>query len=153
MHIHFMQVGGTIDKDYLPNADNHGYNFSIEEPAFLRILGRGRATFSVSYGTIMRKDSLDMDDVDREKVADEVFASKHKMIVLTHGTDTIAKTAEVLGNRPNPEEKTIVLVGAMKLELYRDSDADFNLGVAVGAVQNSEAGVYMVIGGEVFKKN
>lgn len=150
--IHFMQVGGTIDKDYPPNADNHGYAFKIEKPAYGAILARARVTFRWSSHTIMKMDSLDMTDTDRERVAEEIFASRKRRIVVTHGSDTIFRTAKLLTKYHNPN-KTVVLVGSALPEKFRDSDADFNLGVAVGVAQLMGPGVYVVLGGEVIPQN
>lgn len=146
MNIVFLQVGGTIDKDYPLGATDHGYEFQIGEPGFLSVLGRAKATFTWSHKTLLRKDSLDMTDEDRAAISKHVDGSICRKIVLTHGTDTIHKTAAVLSNIKG---KTIVLTGAMLPEKFRDSDADFNLGMAIGAAQCLPHGVYIVLYGEV----
>ena len=45
---------------------------------------------------------------------------------------------------------TIVLVGAMIPYSVRDSDAFFNLGFALAAVQLAPGGVYIAMNGELF---
>jgi L-asparaginase len=142
----FLQIGGTIDKDYPAGATDHGYEFQIGEAAFLSIMTRAKLPYSWSHGTIMRKDSLDMTEEDRAIVCKHVNESAQEKVVLTHGTDTIHKTAAALSN---VQHKTIVLTGAMLPEKFRDSDADFNLGMAIGAVQCLPHGVYIVLYGEV----
>ena len=57
-------------------------------------------------------------------------------IIVTHGTDTIIETARFLetnlreANRLNLK---VILTGSFLPEKFKDSDADFNLGMALGA--------------------
>jgi L-asparaginase len=146
MDILFLQVGGTIDKDYPKGATNHGYNFEIGEPGFLSVMQRAKVMCNWSYETLLRKDSLDMTDEDRAAVHAHVKKSDLEKIVLTHGTDTIHMTAKALSSIAS---KVIVLTGAMLPERFRDSDADFNLGMATAAVHCLPHGVYIVLYGEV----
>ena len=47
--------------------------------------------------------------------------------------------------------KTIVLTGSFKPETFKDSDAEFNVGMALGALQCMHSpGVYVVMSGKVF---
>jgi L-asparaginase len=89
-----------------------------------------------------------MTDQDRSAVYKIVKNDTHDKIIITHGTDTMIKTAKVLEPIKN---KTIVLTGAMEPAKFRSSDAVFNLGSAVAAVQTLQHGVYVVISGRVFK--
>lgn len=144
--IHFIQTGGTIDKDYLTDDNNRAYNFVIGEPAFRSIMGRAEVPHQVGFTSACQKDSSDMDDQDLDtirRIAAEVAEDK---IIITHGTDTLHVTAKHLADIPG---KVIVLTGALKPERLRDSDADFNLGMAVGAVQCLPVGVYIALCGEV----
>lgn len=144
--IHFIQAGGTIDKDYLGNDENHGYNFMIGRPGCQSVLQRAGIPYEISFTRACQKDSLDMDDSDRNRVRDIVLACREERIIITHGTDTIKKTATTLSSIKN---KVIVLTGAMKPEKFRDTDADFNIGMAVGAVHCLPNGVYIALYGEV----
>lgn len=87
-----------------------------------------------------------MTDEDRQKVLDSVRSTTLDKVVITHGTDTIHKTAETLSA---VKGKTVVLTGAMLPEKFKDSDADFNLGMAVCAVRNLPHGIYIALYGEV----
>lgn len=145
MKISFVQAGGTIDKTYLREATHHGYNFEIGNPAFERILQKVNPRFTWESFSMIRKDSLDITTEDREQLVREIEAIKNNKIVVTHGTDTIHLTARELGL----SGKTIVLTGAMLPEKFSDSDAMFNLGMAVAAVQTLGAGVYIALYGEV----
>jgi len=144
--IHFIQAGGTIDKDYLTDDNNRAYNFVIGEPAYASITDRAEISYPVSFTSACQKDSSDMDDHDRDtikRIATEVAEDK---IIITHGTDTLQVTAKHLADIPG---KVIVLTGALKPERLRDSDADFNLGMAVGAAQCLPVGVFIALCGEV----
>ncbi len=48
------------------------------------------------------------------------------------------------------KNKTIVLTGAMEPAKFKSSDAIFNLGSAVAAVQTLPYGVYLAISGRIF---
>jgi L-asparaginase len=60
----------------------------------------------------------------------------------------MVETAELLGEAGI--DKTIVLVGAMIPYTVRDSDAFFNLGFALSAVQLAPGGVYIAMNGMLF---
>lgn len=145
--IHIIQAGGTIDKDYLATDENHGYNFSIGKgSAWYSIAGRAKLPYDVEFTSACRKDSLEMDGNDREEIRKAARHCMERKVVVLHGTDTIHKTAELLVSIPR---KTIVLTGAMKPETFRDSDADFNVGMAFAAVQLMPKGVYIALNGTV----
>ncbi|QQS20377.1 asparaginase [Candidatus Saccharibacteria bacterium] len=144
MTILFVQTGGTIDKDYPENDNNHGYYFEIGDPSFLRTLERANPDFSYQTMSVLRKDSLDMTDLDRKLVKKAVDSVKEERIVITHGTDTIHKTAKELSNIKG---KTIILTGARLPEKFYDSEADFNLGMAIAGAQVLPHGIYIALFG------
>ena len=144
MTILFVQTGGTIDKDYPENADNHGYNFDIGEPSFLRTLERANPEFSYRTTIVTKKDSLDLTDKDRALIKEAVSKASEERIVITHGTDTIQQTAKELRDIKN---KTVVLTGARLPEQFYDSEADFNIGMAAAGAQVLPHGVYIALYG------
>jgi L-asparaginase len=144
MQIKLLLTGGTIDKHY--NMSNGALDFTASNIA--AVLEQGRCTADVSIETLMLKDSLDMTETDRERIRVVCHDSAEERIVITHGTDTMAATAAVLGRAAL--DKTIVLTGAMVPVIMRHSDGAFNLGCAVTAVQCLPHGVYIAINGEVF---
>lgn len=146
MQILFLQTGGTIDKDY--PQKNHGYAFEIDEPAYNRILERVEKGFEYKVKTLMRKDSLELTDEDREKVKQECEACDFDKIIITHGSDTLPETARYIGSIPG---KAIVLTGAYRPERFSNSDADFNLGVAVGLLNILDTGTFIAMNGKVFE--
>lgn len=141
-----VQAGGTIDKDYLAAENHHGHNFTIGESAAHTIIERAGIPYRVEFISACMKDSLEMDDTDRQLVYDAVAGAEEDLIVVLHGTDTIHETAKLLSSIKG---KTIVFTGAMRPERFRDSDADFNVGMAFGAVQHLTPGVYIALYGEV----
>lgn len=148
MKITFIQTGGTIDKDYPQGAINHGYEFEITDPAFIPILARAKPDFEYEIISVLKKDSLDITEEDRIRIYDLISSSVNNKFVITHGTDTIHLTAEKLSKI---SDKTIVLTGAMLPEKFYDSDADFNLGMAVGGVETLPYGVYICLYGNLVK--
>lgn len=148
MKITFIQTGGTIDKDYPEGQVNHGYDFKITDPAFTTILARAKPCFDIEIISALKKDSLDITDEDRENIYNIVTGVANDKVVVTHRTDTIHSTAKRLSQISG---KTIVLTGAMLPEKFYASDADFNVGMAVAAVQTLSYGVYICLYGIVYK--
>lgn len=146
MKILFLQTGGSIDKDYPTGEDNDGYSFVIASPAYERILGYVKPSFDYEAQTVLQKDSLDITEYERQKILEACKASLINKIVITHGTDTMLKTAELLSQIT---DKTIVLTGAMTPELFKNTDADFNLGTAIGGVSVLDSGIYVAMNGLV----
>ncbi len=141
--IKFFTTGGTIDKVYFDAKSE----FEVGPPQVLEILKDAHVILEYDIESILRKDSLDMTEQDRHLVRQRVQAEDCRWIVVTHGTDTMVQTACALTGIPG---KTIVLTGSMQPARFRVSDAVFNIGAAVGAVQSLASGVYIVMNGRVF---
>jgi len=103
--------------------------------------------FEYECESILRKDSLDITDEERQIILGRVAEDKHRHIVITHGTDTMVQTAKTLQSVP---DKVIVLTGSMEPARFKSSDAEFNIGCAITAVQLLPPGVYIVINGRIF---
>jgi len=76
-----------------------------------------------------------------------IAAQSAKNVLVTHGTDSMVETAKVLATI---QDKTIVLTGALNPARFRGSDAEFNIGTAVGAVQSLPPGVYIAMNGRIW---
>ncbi len=141
--IHIFTTGGTIDKVYFDAKSK----YEVGPPNIERVLGE--MTLSVEYAvtSLMRKDSLEITDDDRKIIADAIAKCSEELILVTHGTDTMVETAKVLASIKG---KTIVLTGALEPALFKTSDALFNIGCALAAVQTAAAGVYITMNGTVF---
>jgi len=131
-------TGGTIDKIYFDDKSD----YQIGEPQISQILHAMHVSFEFEVSSLMRKDSLHMEDKDRKLILDVVSASEARHILITHGTDSMVETATVLQKVPG---KTIVLTGALNPARFRDSDAIFNIGCAVGAAPALPPGVYITM--------
>lgn len=142
--IHLFTTGGTIDKVY------HDANseFAVGDSLLPELLEEANVTVAWRVTGLLRKDSLELTDQDRQRIHDAVAACPEQRIIVTHGTDTMADTAAVLAGIPG---KTIVLFGAMQPARMRRSDAVFNLGFAVAASGLLAHGVYVAMNGEVFE--
>jgi L-asparaginase len=92
-----------------------------------------------------------MTDRQREEIAQTCLHSAEKKIVVIHGTDTMCRTASVIAEALEEDaSKTVVLTGAMIPYSLENSDAVFNLGCALTAVQLLPPGVYITMSGRVF---
>ncbi len=143
VNIKIFAVGGTIDKIYFDQLSE----YQVGLPNAQEILDALPIAFEYEVESLLRKDSLDMDDADRQLVFERVAADPGTKIILTHGTDTMINTAKKLSGIPG---KCIVLTGAMEPARFKSSDAVFNVGVAVGAVLALPAGVYIAMNGRIF---
>ncbi len=148
MKIVFVQTGGTIDKDY-PKIKN-GYAFEISEPAVKRILQRVNHNFEFEIVSILKKDSSDITKEDREKIYTACKKADSNKVVVTHGTDTMLETASRLSAIKN---KAIILTGATRPEKFCDSDAAFNVGTAIGAINILDKGVFIAVNGRIYPWN
>lgn len=138
-----LTTGGTIDKVYFDALSRYEVGTSV----VAGILGEAGVTVPYSVTSLMRKDSLDLDDADRTAIRAAVERVATRRVLVTHGTDTMIETA---GKLAGIEGKTIVLTGALKPARFRDTDAVFNVAAAFVAVQVLTPGVWIVMNGRVF---
>jgi L-asparaginase len=136
-------TGGTIDKIYFDDKSD----YQIGEPQIGNILRELGVAFQFTVIPIIRKDSLHISAEDRELIRATIAAQPVRHVLVTHGTDTMIDTAKVLAT---VADKTIVLTGALSPSRFRGSDAEFNVGTAVGAVQSLPPGVYIAMNGRVW---
>ncbi len=136
-------TGGTIDKVYFDDKSD----YQVGDPQIGRILEELGVAFRFSIIPIIRKDSLHINTEDRELIRAAIAAQDVPHVLITHGTDSMVETAKVLASI---KDKTIVLTGALNPARFRGSDAEFNIGTAVGAVQSLPPGVYIAMNGRVW---
>jgi len=141
-------TGGTFDKEYnfitgkLYFKDSH----------LSRMFESGRSTLDLDVKTLMMVDSLEMTDADREIIIHSCKNCVSDQVIVTHGTDKMVATAEVLAKHDIP--KTIVLTGAMvPIAFGTSSDGFFNLGSASAFAQVLPHGVYIAMNGRYFNWN
>jgi L-asparaginase len=143
MKIKILTTGGTIDKIYFDQKSQ----FEVGDPQIEQLLSEANITFDFEVRQLMRKDSLEITEADRQLIKQAVAAEQADKILITHGTDTMVETARSLGNIG---DKTVVFVGSMQPARLRVSDAFFNVGYAVAALQLLPAGVYVAMNGRIF---
>src|SRR5689334_2384162 len=143
MKIHVLTTGGTIDKVYFDAKSE----FEVGPPMIADLLKEAHVTAEVTIEPVLAKDSLELSDADRRLIRERAAASDADRILITHGTDTMTETAKVLLGLGG---KTIVLTGSMQPARFRNTDAVFNVGFALGVVQVLPPGVYLAINGRVF---
>lgn len=133
-------TGGTIDKIYFDDMSD----YQIGDPQIGQILDHLKVGFKFEVKAIMRKDSLHFTEQDRLAIHTAITTSDATHVLITHGTDTMVKTALMLADIP---ARTMVLTGALNPARFRDSDAVFNIGCAVGAVQTLPHGAWIAMNG------
>ena len=139
-------TGGTIDKVYFDDKSR----FEVGEPQIAEVLQEANLGIDYMVTPLMRKDSLELSDTDRNYILKAVLESECSQIVITHGTDTMIDTAKMLDQVP---DKTIVLTGSMQPARFRHTDAVFNIASAIMSVQILHPGVYIILNGRVFDPN
>lgn len=143
MKIIFLATGGTFDKVYYDALSD----YRIGDPQVPTILKQAGVTVDYQVEAIISKDSLDLNDDDRATLRARIENDTNTRFVIVHGTDTMVETARAL---QHIDKKTIVLTGAMQPARFKNSDAEFNTGFALAAVQLLESGVYIAMNGEIF---
>ncbi len=136
-------TGGTIDKVYFDAKSD----YQVGEPQIGKILDDLGVAFRFHVIPLLRKDSLFINGDDRLLMRATILAQAERCVLVTHGTDSMVETAKVLADIP---DKTIVLTGALNPARFEGSDAEFNIGCAVGAVQSLPPGVYIAMNGRIW---
>lgn len=144
MTIRIIITGGTFDKHY----DEIQGSLTFKDSHLTEILKFVRCGVPIEIELNQLIDSLEMHTSNRLLVLESCRRASEERIVITHGTDTMVETAAVLGEAGLA--KTIVLTGAMVPYIFNNSDAVFNLGCAVTAVQLLPHGVYIAMNGRTF---
>ncbi len=145
--IRLITTGGTFDKHY----DAVKGELTFRESHLPKILNQSRVTLPIHLDALFAVDSLVMTEEQRESVASNAIASVEKLVVIIHGTDTMVKTAKLLESKlPAGDDHVFLFTGAMIPYALEDSDAVFNLGCAITAVQLLQPGVYITMGGRIY---
>ncbi len=136
-------TGGTIDKIYFDAKSD----YQIGEPEIARILRELDVAFRYEVISLMRKDSIEVNDTDRALLRQTIEHQDNSRFVVTHGTDTMVQTGRALLGL---SDRTIVLTGALNPARFLGSDAVFNIGCAVAAAQSLPHGVYIAMNGRIW---
>jgi len=145
MFIRFITTGGTIDKIYFDATSQ----YEVGESNVKHILGDGLVNFEYDVVPMFKKDSLEFTDEDRQALREFIENDDASLYIITHGTDTMVETAAKLSSI---SRKTIILTGSLSPARFKTTDAIFNIGMAVAAVQSVGPGLYLVMNGQVFEE-
>ena len=143
-YIKIFATGGTFDKEF---NELSGELF-FKNTQIYSLLELGRCKLDIKIEPLMLVDSLKMDDAERDYIVQKCSTEKTDKIVITHGTDTMVKTAESIARVSS--DKTIILTGAMIPIKFGSSDGLFNLGSALSFVQTLKPGIYITMNGRYF---
>ncbi len=138
-----LTTGGTIDKVYFDDNST----FEVGSSIVGNLLEQAEVRHRHKIVEVMKKDSLDLTNEDRQAIRAAVLEHPNKQVIITHGTDTMTHTARVLADIT---DRTIVLTGSLAPARFAMTDAMFNIGMAFATVQAKKAGVYIVMNGSVF---
>ena len=143
-----MNTGGTFNKRYDPISGTLEVpfdNLAIEEIV-------KSFSYEVDIAGMLYKDSLEIDDEDREQLTAIMEADDEEIFVVVHGTDSMHLTAMHLA--AHLPDRVIVLVGAMVPYAVDKSEASLNLGMALGYAATQPAkGVYICMSGIIAPHN
>jgi L-asparaginase len=147
--IALISTGGTIEKTYdeLKGVlDNRASVLDV----MLASLQLGIAIVRVP---LMNKDSLEMSPDDHDLIARtaEAMTAAHDGVVIIHGTDRLAVTGERIVALLGTPTVPIVLTGAMRPYVMRNTDALQNLIEALLAVQLLPPGVFVAMHNRVLQ--
>lgn len=138
-------TGGTFDKHY----DAIKGELTFKDTHLPAILAQARVKVPVEIEINQLIDSLHMTDAHRGSVLEACRAAPESSLVVVHGTDTMAETAQVVGRAELA--KTVVFTGAMIPHSVQGSDALFNLGFALALARTLPAGAYVAMNARVFR--
>ena len=148
MRVLLITTGGTIDKVY--GTGSGVRDLHIGRPVAPDILRRMKF-YQFDHVEVCRKDSLDMNDIDRSMIARVCQNADTSCIIITHGTDTMIETArainDLLGSAVSHRILRIVLAGAAQPACVLGSDAEFNLGLALATCLDGHVGIRIAMNG------
>jgi L-asparaginase len=148
MKIHLVTTGGTIEKAYSEQT-GQVENLAAKIDRYLRQLRLPDADIEVT--PLMNKDSLEMTDEDRALVLSIVRDRiQSAPVVITHGTDTMVQTGQLLKRSLPGLRYPVILTGAMTPLGFERSDGLQNLTEALFAARTLQPGVWIVIHGQSF---
>ncbi len=145
-----LTTGGTIEKTY---DEVEGSLQNRETIVKNKILQKLRLPYTdISVKALMSKDSLVMDDKDRDIILASVkeYAAKKLPIVVLHGTDTMDLTAKHCFTHFKDVSVPVVFTGAMKPLGFDDSDAAQNIIEAIFSARTKQPGYYITFHGKLY---
>lgn len=103
---------------------------------------------NITLEGLLYKDSLEIDDSDRNSLNEYIKNSSFEKIIVIHGTDTMDKSAQVIAQ--NIKNKIVVFTGAMEPYSISSVEAVANLMQAYGYLLGTQKkGVFISMHGMV----
>ncbi len=150
--ITFLTCWWTIDKDYW--VWKWIYDVEIWSPSINKIIQKFDINSNIEVVEVLRKDSLDMNDNDRELVKEKLEKIEDDRIIITHWTDTMIETWKTIQGVDN---KIVVLVGSARPWAMNNSDAELNIWYALWILDvlanENKYWVYLAMNWEYFDLN
>lgn len=145
-----ISTGGTIEKTYDELEGVLENELSVLDVMLATLQLEG---VDLDRVPLMNKDSLEMGDDDHTLIARTAgkLATDHDGVIIVHGTDRLANTGERLVELLGTPRVPIVLTGAMRPYMLRNTDALQNLTEALIAVQILDPGVWVAIHNQVLR--
>lgn len=145
MALLILSTGGTFEKVYRPDEGRLWFT----ESRLSHWAQQCRLPANTRTDVLMLVDSLDMTDLQRDQIADAVAQAPEHQVVIIHGTDTMVDTAHTVMKRQRADQ-VVVFTGAMVPASQPESDALFNLGMAVATAQTMAPGTFVCMSGQIF---
>ena len=146
--INIYTTGGTIMKSYDQTTGmvvNGGWDAAR---LYDFLTGNARVKNGPIYITsLFSKDSNDILDSDFDKLKSALTRSDKRVNLVVIGTDQMSAIAKRIGEI---SDKVIIFVGSIIPMSIPNSDAEFNLGYALGCANFLDKGTYIAMNGEVF---
>lgn len=148
--IHFIMTGGTVDSYYEGTRDTvMPYEHSII-PDYIKGL---KLHEKAEFTEVCMKDSRDINEADLSKIVSTIEDSKHRIVIITHGTYSMPDTAKFLRANLKRKDQVIIFTGSMVPIEFPRTDATFNLGYTMAKSHHMEPGIYVCMNGRVFDPN
>jgi L-asparaginase len=149
-HIHIVKMGGTIEFfDPAYDAINKKLmKLDVTVESYFHNLIKPHFNFSTE--SITEKDSREITEADRNKLAQAITTTPHTNIVVTHGTFTMNDTAQFLQQHDFGNKKIILTGSMIPITGFTVSDAGFNLGFVIASFVSVKPGVYLSMNGGIF---
>lgn len=145
MKITIINTGGTFNKEY--NLLKGALDVKSDASSLEGIL---KWTHNIDFEiiNILAKDSLEINDDDRDIIIENINKAKNEKIIIIHGTDTMSETASYLDQRI--KNKQVVITGAMIPMSISITEAVMNFSASYGFL-NAEIdnGIYISLHGVI----
>jgi len=148
--IALISTGGTVEKTYDEMEGVLHNAFSVLDVMLASLLLEG---VEIARVPLLNKDSLRLTPGDHTLIAQtaNAMAQAHDAVIIVHGTDRLAVTGDRIWELFQTPRVPIILTGAMRPYMLRNTDAEQNLTEALLAAQILDPGIYCVLHNKVLR--